>query len=88
MAEPRVTLMRFENPSQARFHAERLEADGITTFVENERVGEPPEPHTLPVGGGPVLLQVPESEAKRAGEVLQEGFDSDMGESQNPSVIP
>jgi hypothetical protein len=85
MPERLVTLMRFERRSQAEYMVERLVNAGIEPTVQDERSGEPPTPDTLPLGGGPVLLQVPESRAKEAGEILQEGFDEDMGDI-NPQI--
>lgn len=84
MPERFVTLARYQHQEQALYHKERLENAGIDAIVVSDREGEPPEPHSLPLAGGPVLLQVPERDAKAAGEVFVEDADDAMG--QNPQA--
>jgi hypothetical protein len=81
-----VTLMRYNSPSEARFHQELLDNAGIQSVV-TDASGEAPseaEPLTLSEDAGPVSLMVPEEWAKRAGEVLEEGMDDNMGD--NPAI--
>lgn len=86
MQERYVTLMRFRDIDQALYHQELLENEGIPVLIVDERPDDEPAPELLPDAGGPVLLQVPETEAARAGQILEEGFDERMGDD-NPSVI-
>lgn len=85
-----VTLMRFEDVDQAEYWREMLENEGIVTRVFDERIGgseaEEVEPSELPGLGGWVKLQVKDEDAQAAGQLLQEGFDEAMGESNNPQV--
>lgn len=85
-----VTLMGFENEMQAQFPFEQLEGAGIPAQIENlsgETISEAPEPEALPRMGGPVVLRVPEEQAKRAAEILEENMDDRMGEGGNPAVL-
>lgn len=95
MQERMVTLMRYQDIDQAMYHQEMLENAGIsTTIVDNSKTDEfdaiptlvdDLEQAALPALGGPVQLQVPESQAKMAGEVLAEGYDEAM--DGNPATI-
>jgi hypothetical protein len=86
MNERYVTLMRFRDLAQAEFHRELLENEGIDVVIVDDRPDDQATPELLPDAGGPVLLQVPETEAERAGQILEEGFDERMGDD-NPSVV-
>ena len=78
MAERLVTMLRYEHPDQALVFQEFLENEGIKAIITDARPDDGPPEEALPGPGNNVLLQVPESEAKRAGEILQEEFDHEM----------
>jgi hypothetical protein len=78
MGERLVTLLRYEHPDQAIMFQELLENEGIRVVVTDERPEDGDPADALPGVGTGVLLQVPESEAKRAAEILQEEFDHEL----------
>lgn len=87
MPERFVTLMYFERYEQAEYQRERLENAGIRAEVVEEWIGEPDEfteDVDEPLTSNLIKLQVPESEAERAGQILEEETDNDMG--SNPSI--
>ena len=88
MAEPLVTIMAYARDSQAQYHRELLENAGLKPVIVQDESGEPPEELTLSQHGGPMLLQVPESQVKTAGEVLEEYLSDEMEETGgNPAQL-
>jgi len=83
-----VTVLRVHHPSAALAPRLRLEAEGIPSFLEGERMG----PETALAAGGLRLL-VPDSHAEQALEILREVADcrtdrlnSELAEStRNPA---
>jgi len=63
-----VTIGRFSDPFAAEFARSRLEADGLTCFVQGGGLGS-----LLPTATVfPILLQVRAADADRADEILAE----------------
>jgi hypothetical protein len=63
-----VTIGRFSDPIGAEFARSRLEADGLTGFVQGGGLGS-----LLPTATVfPILLQVRAADADRAAEILAE----------------
>lgn len=63
-----VTVGRYIDPVAARFDRSRLEADGLTCFLQGEGLGA-----LLPTATVyPILLQVRAADAARAAEILAE----------------
>ncbi len=85
-----TTLVRYDSPGQAFAVQEILISAGIDARVvdassdmTDTRLSQEARP-ALPMQGGDILLQVPEQQAKEAGDVLAERADDMMG--QNPST--
>lgn len=90
MATQFTTLVRYDSPEQAFAVQEVLTGAGIDARVVDassdmteSRLSQEARP-ALPMQGGDTLLQVPEQQAKEAGDVLAERADDMMG--QNPST--
>ena len=66
-----VTVLRVHHPTGAIAPRLRLEAEGIATFLEGERLG----PETGVAAGG-LRLQVPDALAEQAIKILREVADS------------
>lgn len=75
MIERLVTITRFETFEQAEFFVDRLESEGIPVTVVDESMQDVPREGALPGMGGPVLIQVAESDAAQAGQILEEELD-------------
>ena len=84
MPEKMATLTRYKDKEQAQYHKEILENAGIPVIIADDRTTDPPELPSAPRLGGHVLLQVAEHDLMRAGEVLEETLDTQMGD--NPSA--
>lgn len=78
MRERLVTLLRYEDPDQAIMFQERLEAEGIRVVVTDEGRDEGEPDQALPGSGGGVLLQVPETQAKEAADILEQAVDQQL----------
>lgn len=78
MSERLVTLLRYEDPDQALYFQERLESEGIRVVITDERLGEGEPDQALPGSGGNVLLQVPETQAKEAADILEQAVDNEL----------
>lgn len=77
MRERLVTLLRYEDPDQASYYQERLEAEGIRVVVTDARREEGEPDQALPSTGGDVLLQVPETQAKEAADIIEQAVDNE-----------
>ena len=87
MEERYVSLMSFDHDHQAQYYLERLENAGIQGRLANESTSDTvTSREALPKLGGPVQLQVRETDAKRAGELLAESFDDQM-DGGNPATM-
>ncbi len=76
-----VTITRFETFEQAEYYVDRLENEGIVVTVVDESTREQHLTDILPGMGGPVLLQVGESDAAQAGQILAEELDEFLGDN-------
>ena len=69
-----VTVGRYLDPIAAELDRSRLEADGLTCFVQGGGLGS-----LLPTGTVfPILLQVGAADAARAAEILAESPAADL----------
>jgi hypothetical protein len=78
-----VTVARFIDPVAAEFARSRLEADGLTCFIQGIGLGS-----LLPTATVfPILLQVRAADAARAIEILAERPAADiLAEDQEPAA--
>ena len=82
-----VTIGRFIDPIAAEFARSRLEADGLTAFIQGGGLGS-----LLPTATVfPILLQVRVADADRAAEILADvpasGLLSEEEEAASPETL-
>ncbi|MBI4287542.1 MAG: DUF2007 domain-containing protein [Chloroflexi bacterium] len=88
MPDKLVTIATFSYPEQAHLSRAKLESEGIACFVAHEYTGAANWLH--PSGMGDVKLQVKESDAEMALQVLQDARQgaAEVGSHHSPNVCP
>ena len=84
IGERLMTITRFETFDQAEYYVDRLEHEGIAVRVVDESTQAEYVRDALPGMAGPVLVQVPETDAAQAGQILEEELDEFLGD--NPAL--
>ncbi len=71
MTEKLITIAKLTNPAEAQIIRSRLEAEGIFCHIPDENVRGMMNP-IYAIARGLVRIQVKESDAKRAKEILEQ----------------